>query len=278
MMPFMYLYERMAFEGVIMKPSKRVLAYSGLAALAIGAAVATGDNKCSNKSYDNNNVLVSDSNIERITNSAYQLDADVAYVSTNGRERARMQGHGTTFVGAKRNGRQYFITANHVVAPVSTLTNPMTMTQLGKQSEAYTINTNGRQCSLDVVRRNSDTDVAILRSREDLGLDKLCDFADTPLREGDFVYVSGFPLNIGRYLVTGTVGQVDRNQEFFLHSAAANPGFSGGPIYVLDRGQPKLGGIARFYRPDAQGVFGAVRPDLVKQELDEVLKTDRVYR
>ena len=262
-----------------MKPRTKTLGYLSTAALAaLLANSATGDNRKNTKSYDNNNVLVSDYNIDRINNSTYQLDADVAYVSTNGRERARMQGHGTTFVGARRNGRQYFITANHVVAPVTTLTNPYNGTQLGRQSEAYTINANGRQHILDVVRRNSDSDVAILRSREDLGLDKMCDFVDTPLREGDFVYVSGFPLNIGKYLVTGTIGQVKEGNDFFLHSAAANPGFSGGPIYVLDRGQPRIAGIARFYRPDAQGVFGAVRPEHVRTELEEILKTDRIYR
>lgn len=262
-----------------MKSRTKAIGYISTALLAAALAnSATGDNRQNNKSYDNNNVLVSDNNIERITSSAYQLDADIAYVSTNGRERARMQGHGTTFVGARRNGRQYFITANHVVGPITTLINPMTLTPLGKQNETYTINANGRQYNLDVVRRNSDTDVAILRSREDLGLDKICEFADTRLREGDFVYAPGFPRDFGRYLVSGTIGQVDRNQDFFLHNAVVTPGFSGGPIYVLDRGQPRIGGICRFYRPDTQGIFGAIRPDLVKQELEEVLKTDRVYR
>lgn len=262
-----------------MKPTTKLVGYISTAALAaLLAQQATGDNKRNCKNYDNNNILVSENNVERILESAYQLDANIAYISTNGQERARMQGHGTTFVGARRNGRQYFITANHVVAPVTTLVNPMTGTHLGKIQEAYTINLRGQRHELDVLARNEGNDVAILRSRQDLGLDKIADFAEGQLHEGDFVYVSGFPLNIGRYLVSGNVGQVGDGNDFFLHNAAANPGYSGGPIYVLDRGQPRVAGIARFYRPDAQGIFGGTNGHYVQQTLEDVLKTDRVYR
>lgn len=224
--------------------------------------------------YDNDALLVSDNSLEQLVSSAHRLNASIAYVSTNSAERAMARGHGTTFVGDSRGGRQYFITAHHVVDHESSLTNPMTGTLLfpDTSNTHYRITVNGQTYELDLVNTDEEHDIAILRSRRDTGLRRPYRFADRRLEAGDVTYAVGYPFNRGRYLTRGVIGQVQEDD--FLQTAPTNPGNSGGPIYVLHNGLPVIAGMAQWYDRRGQGIFGAVQSKELVEELQEALQND----
>ena len=118
----------------------------------------------------------------------------------------------------------YILTNNHVI------------------EDAVEINVtlrDGRQLQAEVLGRDPDTDVAVIKVRAD-GL-KALKFADSnQLQVGDFVVAIGNPFGLGQTVTSGIVSALGRSglgiesfEDFIQTDASINPGNSGGALVNL---------------------------------------------
>lgn len=91
----------------------------------------------------------------------------------------------------------------------------------------------------------------------------------TELQYGDFLYVVGYPLNIGQCIQStyykGTID--DKNyKDIFLLNDQLSPGNSGGGVYALRDGTPELIGISRLNIGNVMG--GVIKINVINQDLN----------
>lgn len=216
------------------------------------------------KGYSNS-VDINEEDLTKIVDSVYRLDCNALYA--NDEHMALRSGHGSAFVGDVKNDRQYFVTCYHVVNPPERVGNPV-VGSIPLKSAAFSVQVNGESKPLELVLWNEEKDIAILKSKEDLGLKREFEIASRRLAQGDVVYAVGFPFNIGSYVSKGVVGNV--KDDVVMHSAFTNPGMSGGLLYAFDNGKPVIAGVNRFYVRNSQGMFGVVPANTVRDALRQI--------
>ncbi len=122
----------------------------------------------------------------------------------------------------------YILTANHVVAQLST---------------AQVTTKDNRHFVAQLVGRDPPTDVAVLQIQNAAGLKAIALGDSDSLEVGDFVLAIGNPFGLGQTVTSGIVSALGRTglakqgfEDFIQTDAPINPGNSGGPLVNL-RGQ-----------------------------------------
>ena len=143
----------------------------------------------------------------------------------------------------------------------------------------------GRELQADIIGRDSDTDVAVIRVQaEDLVAVPLAD--STELRVGDFVVAVGNPFGLGQTVTSGIVSALGRSglgiesiEDFIQTDASINIGNSGGALVNL-RGE--LVGInTAIYGAGNQGSIGigfAIPANLANDVMEQLLEHGEVQR
>ena len=118
----------------------------------------------------------------------------------------------------------YVLTNNHVI---------------DKADKIVVTLTDGRQLSAEVVGKDPEADVAIIRIPED-NLTELPIADSSKLRVGDFVVAIGNPFGLGQTVTSGIVSALGRSglgiegyEDFIQTDASINPGNSGGALVNL---------------------------------------------
>ena len=124
--------------------------------------------------------------------------------------------------------RGYVITANHVVAQIST---------------AQVTTRDGRRFAAKLVGRDPATDIAVLQLQNPKGLKAIALGDSDRIEVGDFVIAIGNPFGLGQTVTSGIVSALGRTglgkqgyEDFIQTDAPINPGNSGGALVDL-RGQ-----------------------------------------
>jgi len=162
----------------------------------------------------------------------------------------------------------HIVTNNHVVANADQI-----RVQLA----------DGRQANAEVVGRDPDTDIAVLRVK----LAKLPVMAlgrSDQLRVGDVVLAIGNPIGLGQTVTQGIVSATGRGQlglatfeNFIQTDAAINSGNSGGAL-VNARGELVGINTATLSKTMGEGIGFAIPVELVRGVMDEILKHGKVVR
>jgi serine protease Do len=121
--------------------------------------------------------------------------------------------------------RGYVLTANHVVAQVSTV---------------QVTTKEGRKFLAKLVGRDPATDIAVLRLQGAQGLKSIAMGDSDKLEVGDFVIALGNPFGLGQTVTSGIISALGRTglgkqgyEDFIQTDAAINPGNSGGALVNL---------------------------------------------
>jgi serine protease Do len=135
-------------------------------------------------------------------------------------------GYGSGFVAWRDAGASFLVTADHVVE--------------GAASPFVTVTRKGGSWSGEVVSRDPDNDLAVIRiSGRPADAAPLWQRAEVELpRTGDELLLVGSPFGLEGTVTTGVVSRVTRR--YIQTDAAANPGNSGGP--ALDK-QGRIVGV-----------------------------------
>jgi serine protease Do len=170
------------------------------------------------------------------------------------------------------NGEGFILTNNHVVKDATDILVTLS---------------DGRQFKADVVGKDAQTDVALIRlpkPPKELSTVVLGD--SDALRQGDFVLALGSPLGLRDTATFGIVSAKHRSgisqgtgtyDDFIQTDAAINPGNSGGPLFNL-RGEV-VGINTAIVRPDiGQGIGFAVPVNLAKSILPQLREKGKVTR
>jgi len=166
--------------------------------------------------------------------------------------------------------RGYVLTANHVVAQIST---------------AQIITKDGRRFSAKLVGRDPATDVAVLQIQGGNGL-KAIPLGDSDrLEVGDFVIAIGNPFGLGQTVTSGLVSALGRTglgkqgyEDFIQTDASINPGNSGGGLINL---KGELVGINTAILSPGGGNVGigfAVPINMARQVMEQIVQTGQVKR
>jgi len=141
----------------------------------------------------------------------------------------------------------------------------------------------GRTLNAEVIGRDPDTDVAVVRiPAENLTALALADSDD--VRVGDFVVAIGDPFGLGQTVTSGIVSALDRTglrggyQSFIQTDASINPGNSGGALVNL-RGE--LVGInSMIFSPSGAsvGIGFAIPSDLAANVMRQLIQFGEVRR
>jgi Do/DeqQ family serine protease len=141
----------------------------------------------------------------------------------------------------------------------------------------------GRQANAEVVGRDPDTDIAVLRVK----LARLPVMAlgrSDQLRVGDVVLAIGNPIGLGQTVTQGIVSATGRGQlglatfeNFIQTDAAINSGNSGGAL-VNARGELVGINTATLSKTVGEGIGFAIPVELVRGVMDEILKHGKVVR
>jgi serine protease Do len=165
----------------------------------------------------------------------------------------------------------YILTNNHVVE--------------GADDIKVALNPDGREYTAQVVGRDPDTDLAVLKiEAEKLAPMRLGD-SDT-LEVGDLVLAVGNPFGVGQSVTMGIVGGKGRaqdelglrDQDFIQTDAPINPGNSGGALVDADG---RLVGINTAILSRSGGNHGigfAVPVNLARSVMEDLVKDGRVAR
>ena len=166
--------------------------------------------------------------------------------------------------------RGYVLTANHVVAQVST---------------ALVTTKNGRKFSARLVGRDPATDIAVLQIQNDGSLKALPMGDSDRLEVGDFVIAVGNPFGLGQTVTSGLVSALGRTglgkqgyEDFIQTDAPINPGNSGGALINL---KGELIGINTAIISPGGGNVGigfAVPINMARLVMDQIVRTGRVQR
>jgi serine protease DegQ len=142
----------------------------------------------------------------------------------------------------------------------------------------------GRTLNAEVVGRDPDTDVAVIRVPAD-NLTELVLADSDALRVGDFVVAIGNPFGLGQTVTSGIVSALGRSglrglgyQNFIQTDASINPGNSGGALVNL-RGE--LVGInSAIYSPSGGnvGIGFAIPANLARDVMHQLIAFGEVKR
>ncbi len=181
-------------------------------------------------------------------------------------EDPRMSGVGSGFAIAE-NG--LILTNSHVIQGASRF---VVLTAEGKSTRA--------RCVGD----DPDTDLAVIKTDEDLGIPVARIGDSKKLRRGQLVIAIGAPLGFEATVTTGVVSAVGRSlrgergrliEDLIQTDAALNPGNSGGPL-VNSAGE--VVGIATAIIAGYQGLCFAVAANTAKFVIGELLEHGHVRR
>lgn len=224
--------------------------------------------------YDNSNKDVSDKSIEDMMNSAYKIKSQALYTPLGqpNEQPITMGAIGTGVIVKASDKFEYIITCEHVVGWDKTMFHPMFGPLELKESKNYLIKAD-KEYDLTVLTANKDADVAVVRTNEKLGLEAKLGMA-TNVKAGDYVYAVGHPFDYGKFITEGIVSNTSIDEHSFFFSPQIDPGYSGGPVYVLENGVPKLAGINQFMIRGSNGMFGAAKPKYLRQELEKAIKLE----
>jgi serine protease Do len=164
----------------------------------------------------------------------------------------------------------YIITNDHVVAEVNKI-------------EVHFME--GEILEAEVVGRDPQTDVALIRVKTDQELPFLSLGDSDGIRPGDWVVAIGNPFGLAHTVTAGIVSAKHRVintdpdprrfDDFIQTDAAINPGNSGGPLVNL---KGEVVGIATAINPRANTIGFAVPINIAKQILPQLRTTGRVSR
>jgi serine protease Do len=166
--------------------------------------------------------------------------------------------------------RGYVLTANHVVAQISTV-------QITTRD--------GRRFAARLVGRDPATDIAVLQIQNPSGLKAIALGASDALEVGDFVIAIGNPFGLGQTVTSGLVSALGRTglgkqgyEDFIQTDAAINPGNSGGALVNL---QGELVGINTAIISPGGGNVGigfAVPVNMARRVMEQIVATGKVER
>jgi Do/DeqQ family serine protease len=133
-----------------------------------------------------------------------------------------------------------------------------------------------------VVGKDPDTDLAVLKVTTDHPLPSAHFGDSTTVRVGQWVLAVGNPFGLDRTVTLGVVSGIGREnvnlsryENFIQTDASINPGNSGGPLFNL-RGE--VIGINTAIINFAQGIGFAIPSNMAKQVLQQLLAQGRVVR
>jgi len=166
--------------------------------------------------------------------------------------------------------RGYVLTANHVVAQIST---------------AQVTTKDGRKFHAKLVGRDPATDIAVLQLQNATGLKALPMGDSARLEVGDFVIAVGNPFGLGQTVTSGLVSALGRTglgkqgyEDFIQTDAPINPGNSGGGLINL---KGELVGINTAILSPGGGNIGigfAVPINMARQVMEQIVQTGHVRR
>ncbi len=142
----------------------------------------------------------------------------------------------------------------------------------------------GRTVNAEVVGRDPDTDVAVIRIPAQ-GLTALTLADSDALRVGDFVVAIGNPFGLGQTVTSGIVSALGRSglrglgfQNFIQTDASINPGNSGGALVNL-RGE-LVGVNSAIYSPSGGnvGIGFAIPSNLARNVMNQLIAYGEVKR
>src|SRR6476660_2000487 len=133
-----------------------------------------------------------------------------------------------------------------------------------------------------VVGKDPDTDLAVLKVTSDHPLPNATFGDSTTVRVGQWVLAVGNPFGLERTVTLGVVSGIGREnvnlsryENFIQTDASINPGNSGGPLFNL-RGE--IIGINTAIINFAQGIGFAIPSNMAKQVMEQLLTQGRVTR
>jgi serine protease Do len=166
--------------------------------------------------------------------------------------------------------RGYVLTANHVVAQVSTV---------------QVTTKDGRRFVAKLVGRDAATDLAVLRLQGAQSLKAISTGDSDSLEVGDFVIAVGNPFGLGQTVTSGVVSALGRTglgkqgyEDFIQTDAPINPGNSGGALVNM-RGE--LVGIATAIFSTGGGNVGigfAVPVNMAQRVMEQIVEHGHVRR
>lgn len=249
------------------------------------------------QTYDNSSNLVSDEAIEQMTQGVGKVINKVTY-QKHRRVGNKMERDGEHIAGGmgcglllyKGDKAAYILSCYHIInvepqiigvdrTGLFMADNPVSELGLVYKDNEDFFGT--EWINLMPVAIDKDADLSILRADKDLknidALEQFNEFAeDRKVAQGDFVYTVGYPHGMANYLTTGVVsskgGVAVFDDTFYWISSTLNPGNSGGPSFVLDKGKPKILGVnVAGYGPS---MFCCVKNNEVKK----LLKSKRLEK
>lgn len=166
--------------------------------------------------------------------------------------------------------RGYVLTANHVVAQISTV-------QITTKD--------GRRFTAKLVGRDPATDIAVLQIQQPAALKAIPLGESNSLEVGDFVIAIGNPFGLGQTVTSGLVSALGRTglgkqgyEDFIQTDAAINPGNSGGALVNLNG---ELVGINTAIISPGGGNVGigfAVPINMARRVMEQIVATGHVRR
>jgi serine protease Do len=159
----------------------------------------------------------------------------------------------------------YVVTNAHVIANDRSIT----ITAFQRQGDRFE---NRVFRKVKIVAVNDDTDLALLKIEDDLGMQvpQLHIGDSTKMKVGDSVFTIGNPMGLERSTSQGTVSRANRNMSGRLYIQSTTPiapGNSGGPLFN-ERGE--VIGITNMGYITLDGLGFAVPSQYVKEFLDNV--------
>ena len=166
--------------------------------------------------------------------------------------------------------RGYVLTANHVVAQIST---------------AQVTTKEGRRFIAKLIGRDPATDIAVLRLEKAQGLKAIAMGDSDNLEVGDFVIALGNPFGLGHTVTSGIVSALGRTglgkqgyEDFIQTDAAINPGNSGGALVNL-RGELVGINTAIFSMGGGNvGIGFAVPINMARGVMEQIVQNGEVRR